>query len=82
MYLCSSLNDAEYVRFPIHLIPPNIIVHYGLQPLFSNGYVYAQIKKAWYGLKQLGEIAHGNLVAHLNKFGYHKAPRTEVLFIH
>ena len=45
MYLCSSLDDAEYVRFLIHLIPLNIIAHYGLQPLISNSYVYARIKR-------------------------------------
>ena len=46
MYLCSTLDNAEYVRFSTHLIPPNIIAHYKLQKLISNGYVYARIKKA------------------------------------
>ena len=45
MYLCSNLDNAEYIRFPIHLIPPNIIAHYKLQKLISNKYVYARIKK-------------------------------------
>ena len=67
MYLCSNLDDAEYVRFPIHLIPPNIIAHYRLHQLIGNEYVYARIKKAWYGLKQSGKIAHEDLVAHLEK---------------
>ena len=65
IYLCSTLDDAEYVCFPTHLIPPNIFAHYRLQKLISNGYVFAQIKKAWYGLKQSGKIAHDDLVAHL-----------------
>ena len=56
MNLCSTLNDAEYVCFPVHLIPPNIIAHYKLQKLICNGYIYAPIKKAWYGLKQLGKL--------------------------
>ena len=77
MYLCSTLENAEYIH-----IPPNIIAHYKLQKLISNGYVYARIKKAWYGLKQSGKIAHDNLVAHLQKIGYHKAPHTEGLFLH
>ena len=51
MYLCSTLGDAEYVQFPVHLIPPNIIAHYKFQPLIQNDHVYARIKKAWYGLK-------------------------------
>ena len=65
MYLCSNLDDAEYVRFPIHLIPSIIIAHYGLQPLISNVYVYVRLNKAWYELKQSGKIAHDNLVAYL-----------------
>ena len=45
MYLCSTLDNAEYVRFPIHLILPNIIAHYKLQTLISKDYVYAQSKR-------------------------------------
>ena len=40
MYLCLTLEDAEYVRFSIHLLPPNIIAHYKLKKLISKGYVY------------------------------------------
>ena len=40
------------------------------------------LKKVWYGLKQSGKIAHDDLVAHLEKFEYHKAPRTEGFFVH
>lgn len=46
-----------------------------------NGYVYAKVKKAWYGLKQSGRIAHDDLEEHLAKKGYHKT-RTEGLFKH
>ena len=46
IYLCLILNNAEYIWFPIHLIPPNIIANYKSRKLHSNGYVYAQIKKA------------------------------------
>ena len=56
MYLWSTLADSEYVCFPVHLIPPNIITHYALQPLIYNNYIYARIKKTWYGLKQSGNI--------------------------
>ena len=68
MYLCWTLADAEYLWFPIHLIPPNIIAHYKLQKLIINDYIYTQIKKGWYGLKQSEKIAHDNLVAHPEKF--------------
>jgi hypothetical protein len=82
MYLCSDLPDSENVRFKYDMIPPNIIKHYNLDTLVDNGFVYAKINKAWYGLKQSGRIAHDDLVAHLKKFGYVKAKRTEGLFVH
>ena len=82
MYLCSWLKDYEYVRFNIDLIPPRIIEHYQLQKLVHKGYVYAKIKRAWYGLKQSSKIAHDDLVAHLKTHGYVRAPRTEGLFKH
>jgi hypothetical protein len=50
---------------------------------FADGdFAYAKIKKAWYGLKQSGEIAHDDLVQHLAKYGYSKAKRTDGLFLH
>jgi hypothetical protein len=82
MYLCSLLPDSEYVRFKYDMIPPNIIKHYSLDKFVVNGYVYARINKAWYGLRQSGKIAHDDLVSHLQKYGYVKAPRTDGLFIH
>lgn len=82
MYLCSDLPESEYVRFKYDMIPPNIIKHYNLDTLVENGFVYAKINKAWYGLKQSGRIAHDDLVSHLKESGYVKAPRTEGLFVH
>ena len=82
MYLCSQLEHPEFVKFKISMIPEAIIQHYGLRELAQNGYVYARIKKAWYGLKQSGKIAHDDLVTQLSKHGYHKSKYTEGLFTH
>ena len=46
-----------------------------------DGYVYARIKKAWYGLSESGRIAHDDLVNHLKKYGYVKT-NTAGLFRH
>ena len=81
MYLESFLKDAEYVRFKVDQIPPNIIRHYKLEKLIRHGFVYAKINRAWYGLKQSGKIAHDDLVEHLKKDGYIKTT-TEGLFKH
>ena len=81
MYLESWLKTAEYVRFKLDQIPPRIVEYYQLSQKTHNGYVYAKINKAWYGLKQSGKIAHDDLVEHLAKIGYHKG-KTEGLFLH
>ena len=56
MYLMSTLPEAEYVRFRYDMIPPRIIKQYQLELLAVDGFVYACINKAWYGLKQGGKI--------------------------
>ena len=70
MYLCSLLPESQYVRFDVKLIPQEIIDYYDLYDKIHNGYVYARVKKAWYGLKEAGKIAHDDLVAHLKQYGY------------
>ena len=81
MYLESSLEDPEYVRFKVEAIPKRIMDYYNLWALVHEGYVYARVNKAWYGLKQSGKIAHDDLVEHLAKAGYVKA-KTEGSFVH
>lgn len=82
MYLMSLLPDAEYVRFRYDLIPPRIIDYYNLDSLVIDGYVYARINRAWYGLKHSGFIAHQDLVEHLKKHGYVRAGTTDGFFKH
>jgi hypothetical protein len=62
MYLCSLLPDEEYVWFKHDMIPPNIIKHYNLDMFVNGDFIYAKIKKAWYGLKQSDKIVHNDLV--------------------
>ena len=81
MYSESFLKEAECVRFKVDQIPENIIKHYKLDSKIRNGFVYAKINRAWYGLKQSGKIAHDDLVEHLKKEGYTKTT-TEGLFKH
>ena len=54
MYLMSLLPDAEYIRFQFSLIPPRIVEAYKL--VHDNGFTYAKIKKAWYGLNKQGKL--------------------------
>ena len=66
----SLLPEAEYVRFCYDLIPSRIIAYYNLDSLVVNGYVYARINCAWYGLNQGGFIAHQDVVEHLKQHSY------------
>ena len=44
---------------------------YNLQAkVTSNDYIYIQIKKGIYGLKQAAMLAYNNLKSHLKPFGY------------
>jgi len=83
MYLESVLPSPQFVRFKLTQIPPRIQQQYRLHKYVDkDGYVYARIDKAWYGLKESGKIAHDDLVGHLKQYGYEKTQRTEGLFIH
>ena len=46
--------EEEYVRFRYNMIPPRIIEYYNLDNQVVDGYIYAGINRAWYGLKQGG----------------------------
>ena len=62
IYLCSTLDQPECIKFKVSMIPTAIIDHYNLRPLIHKGYIYAKIMKAWYRLEQSGKIAHDDLV--------------------
>ena len=56
----------------IETIPQDIIDEYNLLSIVDNqGFVYVNIVKGMYGLKQAGIIAHKSLIHHLALFGYH-----------
>ena len=44
-FLATPTAEAEYMRIHIQHIPPDIIKHYNVTPLFHNDYVYCNIKK-------------------------------------
>ena len=74
MYLESTLEDPEYVRFRADMVSGRIIDYYNLRDKIYNGYIYAKIEKAWYGLKQAGRIAHDDLVQQLLKARIQESP--------
>jgi hypothetical protein len=64
-YLNTKMEHYEYMRLPLTVIPPEIIVQYNLLPLVHNGYTYMEIRKGMYGLPQAGILANKKLTKHL-----------------
>jgi hypothetical protein len=81
-YLCSDLPDYEYVRIPMHMLPPAIVQLYQLESKMSNGYVYAEVRKGMYGLLQAGKLANDRLHKFLAPFGYVPCPVIPGLWKH
>ena len=69
-YLSTPLPKPEYLRISLKYIPPEVIKQYDLLPLAIEGYVYVEVVKGMYGLKQAGGLANQQLEQHLHTFGY------------
>ena len=82
-YLNSLMIIFEYMRLPIKIIPTEIVEQYKLQNVVTpDGWVYLEIRKGMYGLKQAGILANEQLTKHLALSGYHPTPRTPGLWAH
>ena len=58
-YLNTQMEQYEYMRLPLSIIPNKIIQQYSLQALATpQGLVYIKICKGMYGLKQAGLLAN------------------------
>ena len=69
------------MKLNIHIIPQEIIDEYALHKLVDeNGWVYLEIVKGMYGLKQSRIIANMEPNKHLEKFGYHPVRHTPGLW--
>jgi hypothetical protein len=76
-YLNTPMERYEYMQLPISIIPDEIVQQYLLQTLATpGGWVYMEIRKSMYGLKQADLIANVRLTAHLAKYGYTPTPRS------
>ena len=81
--LNNALPDSEYMKFHIATIPQEIIDEYNLLKIvYNHGFVYVNIVKVMYGLKQTGIIAHKALIHHLAPFGYHPDRHTPGIWQH
>jgi len=72
MYLNTPLNDLQYMRFHIDLIPEEVIEEYNLRDkLNKDGWLYCGIQKAIYGLKERNKLANVQLQKVLANRGYY-----------
>jgi hypothetical protein len=62
--------------------PEEIVDKYNLKALAVDGWVYIEISKVMYGLKQAGSLANQLLQIRLAPFGYYPARHTPGLKLH
>ena len=83
MYLNTPLRDFQYMRFHMDIIPPEVITEYNLaDKVDPDGWVYCEIRRAIYGLKESGRLANDQLKTVLAAADYHPCRFTHGLFTH
>ena len=79
----NDLEDYQYMRFVMNMIPQEIIDGYNLEAIVhEDGYCYAEIRKALYGLRESGYITNVKLKIILGLEGYIPSKFTPGLFTH
>jgi hypothetical protein len=81
-YLNTPMDEYEYMRIPVSVIPESIMTEYDLAPLIHGKHVYVEIRKGMYGLPQAGRIANDRLTAFLAPHGYVPCTVTSGLWKH
>jgi hypothetical protein len=80
--LGTPLPRYEYMIMLLSRFPEEIVEKYNLKALTVDGWVYVEIRKGVYGLKQAGLLSNQLLQKHLAPFGYYPAQHTPGLWYH
>jgi hypothetical protein len=82
-YLGTPMSYYQYLRVPPSVIPQEVWddVRYNIT-IAADGYVYIEIRRGMYGLKEAGIIAFNQLVQKLAPYGYEPMPFTPGLWRH
>jgi hypothetical protein len=80
-YLGTPLPRFEYMKMLLSRFPEEIIQKYNLSALAVDGWVYIEIRKGMYGLKQAGLLANQLMQTRLTPFGYYPARHTHGLWL-
>jgi hypothetical protein len=82
-FLATPMSRKEYMRVHIKHLPQDIIDQYHLnEKVTSDGWVYIEIRKGMYGLKNAAILAYKNLKQVLAPFGYRPIQGTVGLWGH
>jgi hypothetical protein len=81
-YMGTPLPRFEYMKMLLSRFPEEIVQKYNLNALAVAGWVYIEIRKGMYGLKQAGLLANQLLQTRLEPFGYYPARHTSGLWLH
>jgi hypothetical protein len=81
-YLGTPLPRFEYMKMLLSRFPEEIVQRYNLNALAVGGWVYIEIRKGMYGLKQAVLLANQLLQTRLAPFGYYPARHTPGLWPH
>jgi hypothetical protein len=81
-YIGTPLPRFEYMKMLVSRFPEEIVQNYNLNALAVNGWVYIEIRKGMYGLKQAGLLANQLLQTQLAPFGYYPVRHTPGLKLH
>jgi hypothetical protein len=81
-YLGTPLPRFEYMKMLLSHFPEEIVQKYHLNALAVDGWVYIEIRKGMYGLKQAGLLANQLLQTRLAPFRYYPARHTPGLWLY
>jgi hypothetical protein len=81
-YLGAPLPRYEYMRMLLSIFLEEIVDKYNLKALAIDGWVYIEISKGVYELKQAGLLANQLLHKRVAPFGYYPARHTPGMWLH
>jgi hypothetical protein len=80
--LGTPLARYEQMRLPLSIISDEIITKYNLRAISVGGWVYLEIRKGMYDLKQAGLLPNQLFHQRLAHYGYYPAWHTPVFWLH
>jgi hypothetical protein len=81
-YLGTPLPRFEYMKMLLSRFPEEKVQKNNLNALTVDGWIYIEIRKGMYSLKQAGLLANQFLQTRLAAFGYYPARHTPGLWLH